>query len=306
MVTVALAKCSSYDSEEVYHSVKKSVSLLDVPIKNSKVLIKPNLLYPRKPEDAVTTHPEVVRAAIQLFKQLNCEVLVGDSPGIHDPIQTAQATGILQVCRDEGIAFVKFMGKKSFTVKNPLIRRKFDLTSYVAEVDHIVNIPKLKTHVMTGSTIAIKNLFGLIVGLHKSQFHFKYYEKEDFAKMLIDLANTINPSLSIVDGIIGMEGNGPGSGQPKKAGIIAASEDPLALDIIMNRFIGIGPMEIWTNKVGLQTRPADFLKSIKMVGDKIKPVPFKRAEDRPMTFIVPKGAVQFVSKLFANKSLHKV
>ncbi|MFH1641295.1 MAG: DUF362 domain-containing protein [Nanoarchaeota archaeon] len=303
MTYVSIVKCSSYNKSEVYSAVKKSVSLIGgLNIKNgSKVLIKPNLLSPKHPKLCVTTHPEVVRAIIKLLKLKKCRISVGDSPGINDPVTTAKVAGILQVCEEEKVNFVPFKKSKSYFYKDALYMHRFDLCDIISDMDYIINVPKLKTHVLMNVTLAIKNSFGFMVGTSKGQMHLKMGEKDKFASMLVDLSNFVKPHINIIDGIMGMEGEGPGSGTPKKVGIISASYDSLALDIVMSRMMGFDPMSILTNKIALSNKNEDYLKSIKVVGERLKILKFKPATPQALTFIFSKNVAQFVNRVFSAK-----
>ena len=305
MEKVSLVKCTSYNKEEVYKAVKKSIELIGgLKIRpGSKVLIKPNLLRPKHPKYAVTTHPEVIRAIIRLLKEKNCKISVGDSPGFHDAVTTAKVCGIIDVCKEEDVPFVTFKKKKVYLYKEAILMKRFELSSIVDEVDYIINVPKLKTHVMMGVTLAVKNTFGFVVGLNKSQLHFKLEDKEKFASMLVDLNNLVKPSINIMDGIIGMEGEGPGNGDPVNSGIISASYDSLAMDIVMCKAIGFEPLDIWTNKIALSRKENDFIKKIEIVGESLEDVKikFKPCEQKPLSFVLPKGIAKILGNLITSK-----
>ncbi len=305
MEKVSLVKCNSYDQEEVYKAIKKSIELIGgLNIKpNSKVLIKPNLLRPKHPKYAVTTHPEVIRAIIKILKEINCKIIVGDSPGFHDPTTTAKVSGILDVCKQEGIEFVDFKEGKNYSYQEAMLMKRFMLADIIDKVDYVINAPKLKTHVMMGVTLSIKNTFGFIRGLDKSKMHFRLKDKEKFATMLVDLNNFIKPTVNIMDGIVGMEGEGPGNGDPIKAGIISASKNSLAMDIVMCKLMGFDPLSIWTNKVALQQKEKDFMKNIEVVGEALKNVKikFKSNKQKPLSFVLPKGMAKIVGNLLTDK-----
>ncbi|MBU0628171.1 MAG: DUF362 domain-containing protein [Nanoarchaeota archaeon] len=305
MEKVSLVKCNSYNKEEVYKAVKKSIELIGgLKIKpGSKVLIKPNLLRPKHPKYAVTTHPEVIRAIIKLFKEKKCRIFVGDSPGFHDSTTTAKVCGILDICKQEDVPFINFKKKKVYMYKEAILMKRFELSDILDKVDYIINVPKLKTHVMMGVTLAIKNTFGFIVGLNKSQLHFKLKEKEKFASMLVDLNNFVKPTINIMDGIIGMEGEGPGNGDPINSGIISASYDSLSMDITLCKVIGFDPLSIWTNKIALSKKNKDFIKDIQVVGEQIKDVKikFKPSKQKPLSFVLPKGIAKVLGNLITAK-----
>jgi len=301
MTKVSLVKCDSYD--KVYDAIKRSIDLiggLNIP-EGSKVLIKPNLLRPKHPKYGVTTNPEVVRAIIKILKENKCKIYVGDSPGFHDALATAKVCGILDLCKDECVEYVEFKSKKIYSYEDAILMKKLELCDVLDKFDFIINVPKLKTHVMMGATLAVKNTFGFMVGLNKSQMHLKLSEKDKFASMIVDINNFVKPCLNIMDGVIGMEGNGPGNGDLVDSGIISASYDSLAMDVILCKVIGIDP--ILTNKIGLKKKGEDFIDKIEVVGEKIDDVKvkFKLADDKKMTFILPKGVAKVLGDLILSR-----
>jgi len=303
MTKVSIVKCDSYDNEEVYDAVKKSIDLIGgLNIREeSKVLIKPNILRPAHPNRNITTHPAVIRAIIKILKQKNCKIFVGDSPGFHNPLVSARVSGILDVCKEEGVSFVDFKDKKSYFVKDSAIIKRFDFAKIIDEVDYIINAPKLKTHVQMGITFAIKNTFGFMTGLNKSKLHLKLSDKEKFATMLVDIHKFINPTINIIDGVFGMEGDGPSNGKEKKAGIIAASYDALSLDIVMCKLVGFNPLDYLTNKVALRSKEEKFIENINIVGVKEINVPFEPANTISVGFGLPKPLRKIIHTLMISK-----
>jgi len=252
---VALSRCSTYTQELVDQSVEDLFKQITLPeIKGKKVLLKPNMLSPSAPEKAVTTHPAVLRAVIREIKKREAKkIIVGDSPGFGTSAGTGARCGLKQIGEEEGVEWASFNGK--IRVQNPdgIKQKQFELVPEVLDADLIVSLPKLKTHGMMYYTGAMKNLFGLIPGLEKSRFHFRYPEKNDFAAMIVDLNRTVRPHLAIMDGIIAMEGQGPGNGTPKEVGLLGISTDLLALDCIFAEIIGYDPLEIPILKIALET-----------------------------------------------------
>jgi uncharacterized protein (DUF362 family)/NAD-dependent dihydropyrimidine dehydrogenase PreA subunit len=307
MEKVSLVKCGSYDEKEVYEAVRKSVELIGgLPVKsNSKVLIKPNLLGPKKPELHITTHPAVVKSVIKLLKEKNCKIYVGDSGGIHSHIAIAEETGILKVCEEENVEFVDFKNKKSYLYKDAILLKRLELCDILDKVDYVINVPKLKTHVMMDVTLAIKNTFGLIIGMSKSQMHFKMQDKVQFGTMLVDLNNFVKPCLNIMDGITGMEGNGPQNGDIKNANIISASYDSLAMDIVLCKLIEVDPLGVVTNKVALKKKDKQFMNDISIVGEKLEnvKVPFKQKSSISVTYMLPKGVAKLINHTLSARPI---
>jgi uncharacterized protein (DUF362 family) len=205
-----------------------------------RVLIKPNLLKGNPPDDAVTTHPEVVRAAIRLVREAGGEPVVGDSPGIGDLRRVAERAGLIAVLDQEGVALADF--DEAVPVKGVGRFQRIELARAAMEADAIINLPKLKTHGMTTLTGAVKNLFGCIPGKRKVQWHFNTgVDHASFALLLVELARVLRPRLTIMDAVVGMEGNGPGSGDPRAIGVILAGCDPVAVDAVSAVLVGVQP-----------------------------------------------------------------
>jgi len=247
---VALARCDDYDPLKVQAAVRRAVDLaggIAGFIKpGSRVLVKPNLLMAKEPEFGITTHPEVVRAAVKLLKEINCSVMIGDGPSVWGGIaekvdEVYTATGMRRIAEEEKVTLVKF--------QNWRWRKDFSLTNWLDDCDYIVSIPKFKTHGLTTLSGAVKNLYGLVSVNHKTELHRKYFKPEEFSRILVDIYQEARPALTIIDGVIAMEGNGPGtSGTLREAGLIAAGSDCAALDGALSLVMGLEPEAVGTNK----------------------------------------------------------
>lgn len=217
-------------------------------IGGKKVLLKPNLLAKHAPEKAVTTHPAVVLAVIRAVKRRGAaSIMLADSPGgVYTPAivkSIYKVSGLAQVCQQEGVEL--YTECKSRTVPtNGKIAKEFTLLEPVLDCDIIINLPKLKTHMMTGLSASTKNLFGCIPGLQKAEWHMRCPEKEPFGEMLVDLLQTVKPSFAILDGILAHEGDGPAGGSPRKVGILAAAEDHLQMDLALCRMLNLQPKDV--------------------------------------------------------------
>ena len=242
--SVSIIKCPDYDQERTFSAVKQAVDLLGgmkVFVKpGDRVLIKPNLLKGRPPEAAVTTHPEIVRAAIRLVREAGGLAMVGDSPGLGSLRSVCEKCGILDVVNEEGAALAGL--DEAVAVKNTGRYQRLELARGAIEADAIINLPKLKTHGMTTLTGAVKNLFGCIPGKRKVQWHFNTGVNHDaFARMLVELYAVLKPRLTIMDMVVAMEGNGPGSGDPRETGLVLAGQDAVAVDVVSARIVGVRP-----------------------------------------------------------------
>ncbi len=229
---VAIAACDRYDASLIRSTLEGMIDKAGFPdVKGKKILLKPNILSGSDPEKAVTTHPEVVRAVIQILKAREAaEIHVGDSPGVGNPDAAGKKCGIREVCDSEGVYWASFGTEIPVPCPEGKKQKQFYLTQISQQVDMIFTLPKMKTHEMMYYTGAVKNLFGLIPGLKKSRFHLNFPEKEDFAAMIVDLLETAKPVYAIMDGITAMEGPGPGSGYPRQVNLLFASSNAAALD----------------------------------------------------------------------------
>ncbi|MCX5805506.1 MAG: DUF362 domain-containing protein [Proteobacteria bacterium] len=231
MEKVVAERCDSYDIKmlkDFFHT-----GFMEVGFKASRqrVLLKPNLLSGKSLEKAVTTRPEFVRAISELLLDSSCDVYIGDSPGYESTEKVLSKSGIMDVVKDCGLKILSFNKKiiKKYQGISPY--REFILGEDPDDFEIIINLPKLKTHVMMGLTLGVKNTFGFIHGLDKAKWHLKAgTDKAIFASILIDIHNIVKPAITIIDGIIGMDGDGPGSGRVRDFGIVALSKNAFALD----------------------------------------------------------------------------
>jgi len=247
---VSVVKCNSYEPHAVEQAVRRTVDLLGgitcFVKPGSRVLVKPNLLMSKGPEYAITTHPQVVSSVVHILKEINCQVIIGDGPSVWDQYienvdEVYEITGIKKVARDEGVQLVNFDKRR--------MRDKFPLTTWLDECDYLINLPKFKTHELTLITGAIKNLFGLVSGTYKTELHKNYFKPSEFAKILADIYQETRPALTIIDGILAMEGDGPGtSGRPRQLNLLLGGSDCVALDTVMARIMGIKHQEVLSTK----------------------------------------------------------
>ncbi len=250
---VFFAAAPSYSQSAVDDAVEGLFRQLPAAVllaPGKKVLLKPNLLSGTAPEKAVTTHPAVVAAVIRAVKRRGvaaADITVADSPGgphASGLVKAAwKASGIAAVCAEEGVQL--YTGTVSGEApKAEGAKRRFTLLEPVLAADVIIDLPKCKTHMMTGLSAATKNLFGCIPGLQKAEWHMRCPKKEDFGDMLIDLLLTVKPSFAVLDGVVGHEGNGPSGGSPRPLGFLAAAEDMLSMDLALCRMLGLAPESV--------------------------------------------------------------
>ena len=272
---VVLIKCDTYDYEQVYVAIEAGVKLLGGISKfvkeDEKILIKPNVLIGTNPEKCVCTHPSVFRAVGVILKKAKTTVSYGDSSGFGKSEANMKKAKLKQVAEELGIMLADFNKSQTVTHKEALLNKRFVIANGVLESNGLVSLPKLKTHALTRFTGAIKNQFGCVPGLRKSQFHVKMADPLDFAKMLVDLNALIKPRLYIMDGIIAMEGNGPRSGKAKKLGVLLFSNDPVAIDSIACKIINLNPEYVPTSIAGEMAGLGTYhYENIEVVGDNIE------------------------------------
>lgn len=242
--TVAITRCPDYDRHTVLNAVRRSLDLLGglaaCIAPGQRVLLKPNLLKASRPEAAVTTHPEIVRAVIRLVRECGALPMVGDSPGLGELRRVSQQCGLMAVLEEEQVPLVEL--DDPVEVRSQGRFQRIELARAAVEADAIINLPKLKTHGMTTLTGAVKNLFGCVPGKRKVQWHLNTgVDHGSFMRMLVELSAQLRPSMTIMDAVVGMEGNGPGSGDPRQIGLLLAGSDPVSVDAVSGMILGIRP-----------------------------------------------------------------
>lgn len=247
---VYFAAAANYDQQTVDAAVERLFCQLPAAqaLGGKRVLLKPNLLAKHTPERAVTTHPALVRAVIRAVRRRGAaSITVADSPGgVYNPgilRSIYKVSGLTDVCREEGAALYTDCKSREVPAKGQVVKQ-FTLLEPVLDCDVIINLPKLKTHMMTGLSAATKNLFGCIPGLQKAEWHMRFPDKERFGGMLVDLLCTVKPGFAILDGILAQEGDGPAGGTPRMVGIVAAAEDHLQMDLAFCHMLNIRPKDV--------------------------------------------------------------
>lgn len=250
MADVAIARCEGYENAEAaLTEALAPFGGLDWARPGMKVALKVNLVSGGKPDSAVVPHPKFVSALCRLLVARGAEVVVGDSPG---GLYTAPFVG--HVYSASGMTAVEEVGarlnhdfsQRAVSFPEGKILRSFQYTAWLDGADAIIDVCKLKTHGMMGMSCAVKNLFGVIPGTLKPEYHFRYPNPDDFAAMLVDLADFVRPRLSICDAVVAMEGNGPTAGTPRNVGAVLAAQSPHALDLAAAHIIGLRAQDVPT------------------------------------------------------------
>jgi uncharacterized protein (DUF362 family)/Pyruvate/2-oxoacid:ferredoxin oxidoreductase delta subunit len=208
------------------------------------VLIKPNLLSSAKPEQAVLTHPLIVRAAAEFVLQKGGRPRIGDSPAVGSFKRVIRESGIAAALADLDVEFCEFTRSVKADVGEPF--GVIDLAAEALEAPLIINLPKLKTHSQMGLTLGVKNLFGCVVGLRKAQWHLRAgIDRDLFARLLVQIHQRIRPAFTMIDGILAMEGDGPGRrGIPRELGLLLGSRDAFAADHTVCQILGQNPEKL--------------------------------------------------------------
>jgi len=234
--------------------------------KGEKVLIKPNMLSGSGPEKGANTHVEVVRAVVKLVRECGAYPLIGDTPGGCRGVQVREiyeSSGMARIAKEEGVELLE--------TKNVKMIKGLPIASYFFECDKIISLPKMKTHNLMILTGAVKNMFGAVSGLNKSECHKRFPREEEFCNVLVDVFDAVKPQLALMDGVIAMDGDGPAAGTLNPAGLLMASADSVALDVIFSHLIGMDPFKILSTKEAAKRGLGEAdIKKIDILGETLK------------------------------------
>jgi uncharacterized protein (DUF362 family)/Pyruvate/2-oxoacid:ferredoxin oxidoreductase delta subunit len=272
---VIIIRCDTYEDAQVLTAVQKGFDMLggiSVFAKpGERIVIKPNILIGTDPDKGVTTHPAVFGAVGKLLKDAGVSVLYGDSPSFGKSEPNLRKSGLKEVGDRLGFILADFDSGRPVSHKDALLVKKFVIANGVLDSDGLISLPKFKTHGLVRFTGAVKNQFGCVPGLLKSQYHVKLPDPYDFATMLVDLNTLIKPRLYIMDGIMAMEGNGPRSGKLKRLNVLLLSSDPVALDATACRIACIDPEIVPTSKPGEKAGLGTYnVENIELMGEALE------------------------------------
>lgn len=265
MANVSLIRADSYEQQALRANLE---SLLE-PLggikafvkKGDRVLLKPNLLTAGRPGKECITRPELVYSVAQMVQDAGGKPFFGDSPAFGTAMGVARANGYLPMMAQLNLPIVEFHGQRYETASHTFNHLR--LSKEAMEADVVINLPKLKSHMQLTLTMGVKNLFGCVPGKMKAWWHMEAGKDEKrFGEMLVETARAINPNLTILDGIIGHEGNGPSGGEPRQLNILAASADVFALDRSIVEILKVQPQIVPTiaaaERLGLSPQLADI------------------------------------------------
>ena len=301
---VSIVKAHDYDYAEVHTAVEKGIKLIGGLTKivppDSKVFVKINHISPPSPaEKGLVTHPVFVEAVLDLLKKLSADITVGDD--IQSTGDGFQVSGFRQMCERAGVRLTN-LREAGFveTACNGHFLERVHLSKTLLDADVIINLPKLKTHSLCVFTGGVKNFYGTIPSGLRRKFHGEYIRSEDFSQVVTDIFSAARPQLTIMDGIIAMEGEGPAAGSLRKLGVILVSQDAVAVDAVATKIIGMNPMDIHTTRYSDERGlGVGNLQNIEVVGEGIEGVTvpdFKPPSSAVNTLArrVPRGLPRFI------------
>lgn len=276
MEFVSVVKCNSYAYEEVYQGIEQSFNNIGgvSPYfkSGSKVVLKVNLLLAKKPERATTTNPVFVAALAKYLIEKGMHVLIADSPGgpFNELLlqRVYRSTGMVEASKISGAELNYNLNSKTIDFPDGKVVKKITVMECLTDADAVISVAKLKTHVMAKYTGAVKNMFGAIPGLLKVEYHLNMPHIAEFSDMLVDVCQAVNPRLSFIDGIVGMEGDGPSAGNPKFVGAILAGPSPYHLDLAASSIVGINPLDIPTIQRAIERGlSVDNVNKLNLIGE---------------------------------------
>lgn len=250
-VQVALVRAGDYEPARLRAAVERALNLLGGPEKfvpkGAKVFVKVNLLPPPSPpERAIVTHPAFAEAVLSILRELTPHITVGDD--VHSP-ESFERAGYHEMCARLGVELLNLRerGFEEVPVEGTILKRLY-IAKAVREAEVIVNLPKLKTHALTLFTGAVKNFYGVIPTGLRTRLHGEHPKPEEFSQLLVDIFSVVRPALTVMDGVVGMEGPGPANGTPRKVGVVLAGGDAVAVDAVAQAIVGIDPFRVWTTR----------------------------------------------------------
>lgn len=246
---VFFARGQRYDGplEQTIRDGLLATGIEPAALRGRKVLLKPNLVEPSRQSPQVTTHPAMILAAAEVFRQWGADVAVGEAPGhLRDTELAVVESGLAEALDAAKLAFRDLNYEEPVWTKNAGRASKlpgFWFPRSVAEADLIVSMPKLKTHHWVGMTASLKNMYGVLPGIQygwpKNVLHHA-----GIPETVCDINASLGKTIAIVDGILCMEGDGPIMGTAKPLGMIAIGTNPTAVDATCARVMGLEPKRI--------------------------------------------------------------
>ncbi len=250
---VIVTQQKTYEYESLKSSIHTIINGLECGfLQKQRVLLKPNLLAPAREDMAILTHPLVVKAVAEYFIEKGCSVIISDSPAMGSFNKVLKEGGYLDAFKGLPVEFKELKESMRVDIGRPF--GEIEIARDVMEADHVINLPKLKTHSQMLLTLGVKNLFGCIVGMEKPRWHLRAgVDRARFAELLYLIAKKIAPSVTLIDGVLAMEGDGPGkSGTPRHLGVMIGGDSAVAVDVTVCRMLKIPPERLFTNSAAFR------------------------------------------------------
>lgn len=274
---VALRRCPDYDEQAVQRAVDDLFALCggveSIVKPGQRVLVKLNLLMKRTPDRATTTHPAVARAIVRAIQRAGATAILADSPG--GPFTRGMLAGVYEACGIRAVAEeTGCVLNDDFTTTTRFfeagqVARHLDLLGVLNHVDAVITVGKLKTHGLTTMTGCVKNLYGLVPGTMKVEYHARYQDVTLFSNMLLDICACVKPCFAILDAVEGMEGEGPSGGRPRTIGALIGGRNPHAVDAVGAALISLAPEQVTTLEAAMKR---GLLPEYEVAGDALAPM----------------------------------
>lgn len=297
MAKVSIVKCDGYEMQKVKSAILTSLELIggiEKIIKpDDNVLLKPNVIIGFPPERAATTHPSFVGAMIEIVKEAGGIPFVGDSSGAYGfTSKSLELCGIKKACEEHGAKLINFESTGTYSIKiDGKVLKNINIAKPAIDCEVLISMPKLKTHALTKYTGAVKNFFGVIPGSGKAKIHRLAPAEESLSHAAVDIYSALKPKLAVMDGIVGMEGEGATNGTPIASNVILAGMDCVALDAVASEVMGFSHEEILTTRFAHER----FLG----IGELVRK-DFRKA--RRTYYMLPKFLCKFIFKNAENMS----
>ncbi len=313
MTKVSIVKCENYEHDNVKKAIKKSLDFIGGLPKfvkpNDTVLLKVNAIIGFPPERAATTHPAVVRAMAELVKEVEGIPLVGDSSGAYGFTgQSLEMCGLRKAAEDAGAGVVNFESTGTYSVNvDGRVVKTLNIAKPAIDCDVLVSMPKLKTHQLTKFTGAVKNFYGVIPGTGKAVIHKMAPSEESLSQAVVDIYSALKPALAVMDGIVGMEGEGATNGTPVESKVIISGADCVALDAVASEVIGFFHKDIMTTRFAHERGfGVGMLDEIEVIGEKIEDVRLDFKKSKYIVYKFPDFVRKFMFGFAENVSIVEI
>ncbi len=286
---VAIVRARDYAPARLRGTVERALNLLGGPERciprGARVFVKVNLLSPPSPpERAIVTHPAFAEAVLTLLREITPYITVGNDV---DGPESFEVTRYHRICNRLGVDLINLRerGFVEVGVEGALLAKV-----YVAKADVLVNLPKLKTHVLTRFTGAVKNLYGIIPAGLRKKLHGDHPDPGEFCQVLVDILSVARPALTVMDAVVAMEGAGPANGTPRDLGLVIVGADAVNVDAVAQLIIGLDPFVGTTHSAHVRGLGIGDPAEIEIVGEVIAAV-------RPEDFRLPPAVGEFMGRL---------